>query len=799
MSRFRRKKKTEEAFELCEGVRLLNQPEISDRKIYSEGHVAGFTHRSRDSRGIWAKSILEVLIVGGSMYGFLSTVDMSYGLPIILIAYMMLALYFSGLFRSGKTWVRDVGYIIFFVFFVAFVVLMRKYINSGFYAIVNSFLDHVTGYYGASEVKVFSEAVSNRSFTVPVAAVAIGCIEIIILNIFLNTNMSVFWAFWFSVPIFILPLFFRLEPDILSVFMITGGLLGVICLKGNGHFRITDNDDTFMYDRKRRRMTYRHSDKASLGVVGWITGLCIIVTLIVMMFVPLSAYTYRYRDSSVKNKIEGPLGNLIMYGFESLRNTANTGGLAGGQLGGVSDVSFDGETDLTIRFAPYSTDRIYLKSFTGDNYNWDHWDKDADGTYPVPEDTESGSYGRMDIQNVDGMSNLLYYPYYTICDAGLEKVMNEGLVSSDAGGLTGYDDKTHTLSVEYAPYAESEPVTTEVDEKYLEVPEINIHAVEEFCTGAGVSESDSESERISKVYDYFAANYPYTLHPGATPRDEDYVNYFLQTTKKGLCANYATAGAIILRYLGIPTRYVEGYAMDYADVLDGEMLDEDTFRYDNYFTGDSKLGRTAVVDVQLDDSCAHAWIEAFVDGRWQVVELTPPSDEDEDESQDDFWSRFGRWLAGDGDTAGVSDTNGKSFVLNEHMWILYVLLGVICTAVILWAGRIAVRKIVRVYSYHGKDREENVLAYYRYMCNCARLSDVGFARAASHSEQLALLCPDMYDQELEQWTAWLEEISYGGGRTGTEYGQRMKNMKNMLREYRRRMPFIKRIYIFIKL
>ena len=96
----------------------------------------------------------------------------------------------------------------------------------------------MTDYYGAQEVKVFSETLSNRALTVPVAAIAIGCVEIIILNIFLNTNMSVFWAVWFSLPVFILPLFFRLEPDVIYMFMVSTGLLGVICLKGNGHFYI---------------------------------------------------------------------------------------------------------------------------------------------------------------------------------------------------------------------------------------------------------------------------------------------------------------------------------------------------------------------------------------------------------------------------------------------------------------------------------------------------------------------------------------------------------------------------------
>jgi len=72
-----------------------------------------------------------------------------------------------------------------------------------------------------------------------------------------------------------------------------------------------------------------------------------------------------------------------MYGFESLRNSANTGGLANGKLGGVSDVTLDGQTDLVITFDTHIAQTgSNLKAFVGDEYSWDHWDRDKDGDYP---------------------------------------------------------------------------------------------------------------------------------------------------------------------------------------------------------------------------------------------------------------------------------------------------------------------------------------------------------------------------------------------------------------------------------
>lgn len=255
------------------------------------------------------------------------------------------------------------------------------------------------------------------------------------------------------------------------MFMVSTGLLGVICLKGNGHFRITDKDSTFEYDEKKRRFSYRHSDRASLQLAAGVAAVCILVGSAVILVKPQQTYLYRYRDSSAKNKIEGPLGNLIMYGFESLRNSANTGGLANGKLGGVSDVTLDGQTDLIITFAPYSTNRIYLKAFVGDEYSWDHWDRDKDGDYPSPVNSEGHARGRMDIQNIDGAGDLKYYPYYT-----------------DIEAMNTYKEGDSLYSVEYSPSALAEPVMSSVDDKYLEIPEENMDSIRRFCESAGITE-----------------------------------------------------------------------------------------------------------------------------------------------------------------------------------------------------------------------------------------------------------------------------------------------------------------------
>ena len=793
MSRlFSKKKKTEyEDIELCRGVKILNQPEITcddgrgvgrlafDQRQERKRDLTRGRYGRKDSRGIMAKSILEMLIIGGSMCGLLSCIDIDYGALIILAACLVFSIYFCSLFKSGKTWVRDVGYVIFFAVFVAFILLFRRYVNSGFYAMVNEFLDHVTDYYGAQDVKVFSESISNRAVTVPIAAATICCVEIIVLNIFINARMSVFWAAWFSLPAFMVPLFFRFEPDGIYVFMVIAGLIGVICLNGNGHYRITDAESTFQYDEKRHRLSYRHSDRASFQLTACIMIVSVIIGGVIMILKPADSFLYRYKNSSVKNRIEEPLGNLIMYGFESLRNSANTGGLANGQLGGVSDVYIDGQTDLIVRFAPYSSDRIYLRSFVGDAYDWNHWSRDQENMYPAPDNMDAHPHGRMDVKNVDGTQGVEYYPYYSEYDSAI------------------YDDDDGYYTYDYAPSALAEPVSDDPDPRYLAVPETNLKSVQKFCEKAGITELDSVDSKIQKVYIYFLENYPYTMHPGATPRDEDYVNYFLNTTKKGLCANYATAGALILRYLGIPTRYVEGYVIDYNEVLSGEILDDR--KYDDYFSGYNDLGETAVVQVDVTDGGAHAWIEAFIHGRWQVVELTPPSNEEDDETTEDFWTRFGRWLSSDSGEDGVESTRGYTFSLGDNIWIVYIFIGGVILAISIFVVRLAAIKMIRIAGYHGDDASTNIVAYYRYMCDYARMVDADFDRAESHRAQLELFAPDMNERERKVLAESLELASYGPGSDTVTCEIMGKQLREIFRTYRKRVPVIKRIYIFRKL
>lgn len=102
----------------------------------------------------------------------------------------------------------------------------------------------------------------------------------------------------------------------------------------------------------------------------------------------------------------------------------------------------------------------------------------------------------------------------------------------------------------------------------------------------------------------------YSLEPGRTPDDKDFVDYFLYENKEGYCTYFATAATLFLRLQGLPARYVEGYKVSY----------EDFARKGKKVTLDGKKA----YQLNVTDEAAHAWVEVYVNGcGWIPFDVTP--------------------------------------------------------------------------------------------------------------------------------------------------------------------------------
>jgi len=104
----------------------------------------------------------------------------------------------------------------------------------------------------------------------------------------------------------------------------------------------------------------------------------------------------------------------------------------------------------------------------------------------------------------------------------------------------------------------------------------------------------TDDERAKRIVRFFGFNFRYTLtDPAASLRE------FLFRKRAGYCEHFAAGLALLLRGAGIPSRIAAGY-------LGGEW---------------NELGKYLIVR----QSDAHAWVEAWIDGRWVTLDATPPA------------------------------------------------------------------------------------------------------------------------------------------------------------------------------
>jgi transglutaminase-like putative cysteine protease len=127
---------------------------------------------------------------------------------------------------------------------------------------------------------------------------------------------------------------------------------------------------------------------------------------------------------------------------------------------------------------------------------------------------------------------------------------------------------------------------------------------------------------VDIVQNYLESNTSYSLSPGALPDNADFVEYFLYENKVGYCTHYASAAAMILRYFGVPVRYVEGYVVKESDINKGTENGITTVK--GRIEGEAQDYEVSYLTVEVPDANAHAWTEVYVDGfGWVPVEFTP--------------------------------------------------------------------------------------------------------------------------------------------------------------------------------
>ncbi len=218
-----------------------------------------------------------------------------------------------------------------------------------------------------------------------------------------------------------------------------------------------------------------------------------------------------------------------------------------------SDVTVEYLCDSTVTFLPaYTQDFGYFESGMFSVY----------GDFVI---RASDSYNRIESVNCTAL-----VPVYSNMDdtggSAVESVRKAAALAVQRGGVAdiingGYFSGHYDVFNKYSDY---------VDETYLSIDSDDLSMIEDFLNESGLrsmlygsafdeDEIVSGYQKATLVAEYLRNNFTYSLNAGNGRNDPLYS--FLNTTKSGHCAMYASSMTLVMRSLGIPARYCTGFVV----------------------------------------------------------------------------------------------------------------------------------------------------------------------------------------------------------------------------------------------
>lgn len=145
--------------------------------------------------------------------------------------------------------------------------------------------------------------------------------------------------------------------------------------------------------------------------------------------------------------------------------------------------------------------------------------------------------------------------------------------------------------------AAEDAYTPEIAERYVALPEIPARVAALALEIVDTAGAETRYDKARAIESYLRG-YTYDLDVAPPPLDQDIVEYFLFDLQRGYCDYSASAMVVMLRSVGVASRYASGYGMGTYDYL------EERWRV----TGQN----------------AHAWAEVYFPGLgWIEFEPTP--------------------------------------------------------------------------------------------------------------------------------------------------------------------------------
>ncbi|MEW9094385.1 MAG: transglutaminase-like domain-containing protein [Clostridiaceae bacterium] len=257
----------------------------------------------------------------------------------------------------------------------------------------------------------------------------------------------------------------------------------------------------------------------------------------------------------------------------------------------------------------------YLRGTTKHHYDGFSWKSYEDSfkrvtfkdSIPIPDDLNESQKTYITIYPTKINTSTLFSPINTIninnkkgrVYANKDKIFLSSKVVKEEYKVEFYDTFNNNFISNIDGFPISSYNLTDNYKKYLQLPDnipIKVYHLVEDIT----KDSPTMNDKIKNIYDFLNKNFKYSLNVSDIPEGKEFVSYFLFEEKKGYCTYFATAATVMLRMIGVPARYVEGFNMSYDKDANGLYI--------------------------VSNKNAHAWAEILVSpesDNWIIFDPTP--------------------------------------------------------------------------------------------------------------------------------------------------------------------------------
>lgn len=605
-------------------------------------------------RCLWNGLIIFLFTVGLTGM-FASSFGMPCAYPVLIAVCAVSSFAFALLYVNAA--IYNAGYFLLMFFIITSILRLYLVVNSGYNAVLNIMTEAVKEEMNLPYLRQHVEIYPDRQVTVTAFLAVIGSVLAMFFNMWVSRRKSIVAPLVIIFPVLELCIYLNDDFSYLSVALL---LLAMFL------FEITVKNDSVPMDKKKKQKTWHsYSDKDKTHVIvlhqekperrgGAAAAFVYVVSTLLLSALCFGFMSKRFinTDSALKKSSDRIVKAVAMHGIDGLfmrNNTQGRGGMSNGSFGDISSVYLDYETDLEISLVPYTDRPVYLPTYTGavydsQNRRWRNEKNDTEScfygdTYGLlKEAADGGEWDKYKLINVNMLiknigvfsnSDIDFESNAIYSDLAVAGAWFSGYYSAEKNlfpiietaedGYTGLN--YYACLLDYYEYENLDFQGTgslSPESVYTEVPEDIREELSQICARQGFE--GSRAEIIEQIQDFLSSGYGYTVSPGRTPSNRDFVLYFLQEKKQGFCVHFASSACLLLRSMGIPARYAEGYCFDYTVYEEAVAYEGDNTEWN---TGYSGLDYNTPVTIELTDGNAHAWVEVyFEEVGWVPVEFT---------------------------------------------------------------------------------------------------------------------------------------------------------------------------------